>query len=80
MTARISTAQILELIRKANNPANLGTGEMAAEIACRLDPGVAIRITSKGVRVTHSKYCDNLNDPAAIDKALRNNEWLECPT
>jgi len=78
MNHKTATAQILELIARTNSPASLSTGDMAVEIARRLEPGVSVRITSKGVRVTHSRYVDNLNDPSSIDDALSTNEWIKC--
>ena len=41
----------------------------------RLEPGVQIRITNKGVRVTHSRYIGKLKSPAEIDHALAQNSF-----
>lgn len=55
----------------------LSSGELALELNRRLAQGQAIRITTKGVRVTHSKYLDRLCSADAIDNALRGQltEW-----
>ena len=78
MQKRVDTTKIMELINQINTPAQFSTGALATEIASRLDKGVSIRITSKGVRVTHSQYIDSLNDAPSIDKALASNQWAKC--
>lgn len=53
----------------------LSSGELALELNRRMAQGVALRITSKGVRVTHSKYLDRLCSAEAINDALLMNDW-----
>jgi len=62
--------QIKQLV--ANAAQVQSTGELCMAITSRLPPGTQIRITSRGVRVTHSKYIDKLGTAQAIDFALTN--------
>lgn len=68
--------QLKELLDELTSAATFTTGELALEIARRLEPGVTMRVTRKGVRVTHSKYYDSLSTPEAIDDALWANPWV----
>lgn len=63
--------QIKELVDKAST--TMSTGDLCMMIADQLEPGVQIRITQRGVRVTHSRYIDKLGSASEIDEALSQN-------
>jgi len=67
---------VQELLHKALAEAaqlsNRSTGELCLEIGGRLPAGTQIRITAKGVRVTHSEYHDRLVSAEKIDASLKN--------
>lgn len=65
--------QIKELVDKASTA--MSTGDLCMMISDRLDPGVQIRITQRGVRVTHSRYIDKMSTASEIDKALSQNRF-----
>ena len=74
----MSNDRVKKLLAELASLSTLNVGEMALKISRRLDPGVSVRITRKGVRVTRSTYCDNLSDAMAVNEALRANKWIKC--
>ena len=62
--------QALNVVAKAQAIQSASSGDLAIELARRLDKGTSIKLTSKGVRVTHSAYLENLTDSESINRAL----------
>jgi CTP-dependent riboflavin kinase len=64
--------QAMNLVAKAQVLRTLSSGELAEELHRRAHKGTDIKITRKGVRVSHSHYFDELRDAASIDRAIQN--------
>ena len=65
-----ASAKIHQLLVEASDLSQRTTGELAMELHRRMGKITALRITAKGVRVTHSRYIDALGTAKAVDDAL----------
>lgn len=63
---------LAELLTELSKPTfeGVSTGQLAQEIYRRCRKGESIKITNKGVRVTHSEFIEDLQTAAAVDQAL----------
>jgi len=63
-------AIISNAVEAAQQLKTKSTGELCMDIVSRLEPGTAIRITSRGVRVTHAHYIDKLGSADSVNEAI----------
>lgn len=63
---------LAELLTELSKPSFEGvtSGQLAKELQRRCRKGQSIKVTDKGMRVTHSEFLDGLQTAEAVDHAL----------